>query len=164
MGGARFDDITIEAATREDARALHAMIRALALAHSRPKSVTSSVDDIARHGFGPSPAFETLIARQGEKPVGFATYFFEFSTWRGCPGVYVQDLYVDENMRGAGLGRRLLASVIARARTRNAGYMRLAVHTANHKAIEFYRRLGFTEPSDRMFVLEGDGFMTMSRE
>ena len=60
-----------------------------------------------------------MIARQDGKPVGLALFFFEFSTWRGRPGVYVQDLYVAADMRGTGLGRRLLEAVAARAaRTR----------------------------------------------
>lgn len=165
MAGDGFsDDVVIVPATRDDAPALHAMLRALASAHHSPEGVKGSVDDIARYGFGPTPAFEALIARRNEKPVGFATYFYEFSTWRGRPGVYVQDLYVEESLRGGGLGRRLLAAVIARARTRDARYMRLAVHGANDMALEFYRRLGFAEPNEHIFVLEGDGFMAMSRE
>jgi GNAT superfamily N-acetyltransferase len=164
VGEALSDSIVIASATREDAPELHAMLYALAVAHNRPESVKSTVDDIARYGFGPSPAFETFIARQGEKAVGFATYFYEFSTWRGCPGVYVQDLFVEQHLRGAGIGRRLLAAVSERARRRDACYMRLAVHAANERAIEFYRRLGFAEPNDHMFVLEGDSFPAMGRE
>ena len=158
------ESIVIAPASREDAPVLHAMIRALASAHNWPEGIKSTADDIARYGFGPSPGFETLIARKGEKAVGFATYFYEFSTWRGRPGVYVQDLYVEEGLRGSGVGRRFLEEIIARARMRDAGYIRLAVHSANTRAIEFYRHLGFDEPKDHMFVLEGDGFAAMDRE
>jgi GNAT superfamily N-acetyltransferase len=163
-GEAHSSNITIAPATREDAPALHAMLRALADAHHWPEGVKSKVEDIARYGFGPSPAFESLIARKDERPVGFTTFFYEFSTWRGRRGVYVQDLYVEESLRGAGIGRRLLAAVIARARLNDARYMRLAVHTANNGAMDFYRRLGFAEPNDCLFVLEGDGFAAMGHE
>src|ERR1700742_4784131 len=111
MQGVQSGDIVIGGATRDDAPAIHALLRALAVALRRPHDVQSTPDDIARYGFGPNPAFETVIARRGGEAVGLVLYFYEFSTWRGCPGVYIQDLYVDASLRGSGLGRKLLAAV-----------------------------------------------------
>ncbi len=107
------DGIVIARATREDAPAIHLLLRALSRALDRPHDVRSTPDDIARYGFGPSPVFETVMARRAGTPVGLALFFYEFSTWRGCPGVYIQDLYVDDTLRGSGLGRKLLAAVAA---------------------------------------------------
>ena len=163
MAGNAHCDIVISPATREDAPTLHLMLRRLATAHHHPDAIKSTVDDILRHGFGASPDFEALIARKGGNAVGFAAFFYEFSTWRGCRGVYLQDLYVDESLRGAAIGRRLLEAVIAKARTHDARYMRLAVHAANKDAMRFYRRLAFVEPEDRMFVLEGPDVAAVGR-
>ena len=82
---------------REDAPAIHELLRKLSVALNRPHDVKSTPDDIARYGFGPNPTFETILARRGGKAVGLVLYFYEFSTWRGCPGVYIQDLYVDDD-------------------------------------------------------------------
>lgn len=156
------DEIDIAPAARDDAPAIHSLLRALAVALNRPHDVKSTPDDIARYGFGPSPAFETVLARRGGKPVGLVLYFYEFSTWRGCPGVYIQDLFVDDELRGSGLGRRLLACVAARAAARQATYMRLSVDVGNDEGLGFYGRLGFTAPNEQTLVLEGDRFSVLT--
>lgn len=157
------DDIEIVSATHEDAPAIHTLLRALAVALNRPHDVKSTPDDIARYGFGPSPAFETMLARRNSKPVGLVLFFYEFSTWRGYPGVYIQDLYVDDDLRGSGLGRRLLAAVAARAAAQQATYMRLSVDIGNDEGLGFYGRLGFTAPNEQTLVLEGGNFAELAR-
>ena len=163
MGGnPKADGIVIARATREDAPAIHTLLRALSRALDRPHDVRSTPDDIARYGFGPSPVFETVMARRGGEPVGLALFFYEFSTWRGCPGVYIQDLYVDDDLRGSGLGRRLLAAVAAHATEREAAYMRLSVDVGNDDGLGFYGRLGFTAPNEQTLVLEGALFLALA--
>jgi ribosomal protein S18 acetylase RimI-like enzyme len=157
--------ITIETARHEDVAAIHAMLRALAVSLGQEGDIRSTPEDIARYGFGGSmPAFETMIARQDGMPVGLALFFFEFSTWRGRPGVYVQDLYVAAEMRGTGLGRRLLAAVAERAAQRNVTYMRLSVHAENEDGAGFYERLGFHAPAEQILVLEGGAFRDLQSE
>lgn len=163
MAGAQSkDDIVIAAATRRDAPAIHTLLCALSVALNRPHDVKSTPDDIARYGFGPSPVFETILARRGGAAVGLVLYFYEFSTWRGCPGVYIQDLYVDGDLRGSGLGRRLLAAVAARAAEHEARYMRLSVDIGNDGGLGFYGRLGFTAPNEQTLVLEGEHFSKLA--
>jgi len=154
--------IEIGGATREDAAAIHVLLRALAQALDRPHDVKSTPDDIARYGFGPKPAFETMLARQKDEAVGLVLYFYEFSTWRGCPGVYIQDLYVKDELRGTGLGRRLLAAVARRAAGQQARYMRLSVDVGNDEGLGFYGRLGFTAPNEQTLVLEGEQFASLA--
>lgn len=153
--------ITVELATRADVPAIHQMLKALSSTLDKEDAIESSPEDLARYGFGDHPAFETMIAKQDGKPVGLALFFFEFSTWRGRPGVYVQDLYVAAEMRGTGLGRRLLQEVAARAAARGAVYMRLSIHAGNDEGAGFYERLGFEAPDEQTLVLEGDGFAAM---
>src|SRR6185437_11121327 len=155
-GGQSTYDIIVANALREDAPAIHELLRKLSVALNRPHDVKSTPDDIARYGFGPNPTFETILARRGDEAVGLVLYFYEFSTWRGCPGVYIQDLYVDDTLRGSGLGRRLLASVAARAFEREARYMRLSVDIGNDDGLVFYQRLGFDAPHEQTMVLDGD--------
>lgn len=162
-GAQSANDIVIGGAARADAPAIHAMLRALAVALDRPHDVQSTPEDIARYGFGPFPAFETMIARQGGKAVGLVLFFYEFSTWRGCPGVYIQDLYVEGTLRGTGLGRKLLAAVAARAAEKEARYMRLSVDVGNDEGLGFYGRLGFSAPHEQTLVLEGAQFEALAR-
>lgn len=163
MSGAQSrDGITIAGATAEDAPAIHALLRALAQALDRPHDVKSTPDDIARYGFGPAPAFETMLARRGKEAVGLVLFFYEFSTWRGCPGVYIQDLYVDASLRGSGLGRKLLAAVAGHAFARQARYMRLSVDVGNDEGLGFYGKLGFTAPNEQTLVLEGGEFSALA--
>lgn len=165
MAGAQStDEIIIANALREDAPAIHDLLRKLSVALDRPHDVKSTPEDIARYGFGPNPTFETILARRGGKAVGLVLFFYEFSTWRGCPGVYIQDLYVDDTLHGSGLGRRLLAAVAARASEHEARYMRLSLDVGNDKGLGFYERLGFDAPSEQMMVLDGDHFKRLAKK
>ncbi|HEY1962311.1 MAG TPA: GNAT family N-acetyltransferase [Rhizomicrobium sp.] len=145
-------------ATRDDVSAIWQMLRALGAALNRADGVRSTAEDIARYGFGPSPAFEAVIARHARTPVGLAIYFFEFSTWRGARGVYLQDLYVAEEMRGLGIGHRLLSAVAGQARLRDALYMRLSIHAGNADGLRFYERLGFVSQDEHVLVGEGQSY------
>ncbi|NJM35835.1 MAG: GNAT family N-acetyltransferase [Rhodomicrobium sp.] len=153
------DQATIRKATRQDATAIHRMVLELARATGKLSDVSSAAEDIAREGFGGNPAFEALLAVDGDEAVGLALFFPEFSTWRGERGIYLQDLYVDDRRRASGLGRRLVGAVAHRAAAQGASYLRLSVDAANEGAAAFYGRLGFVEArEDRMFMLKGAAF------
>jgi len=144
--------ITIRRAVREDAALVHRLLKDLAITLGKGEAITSTVDDIERFGFGDDPRFEALLAFEGEQAVGLALYFFEFSTWRGRPGVYVQDMYVAPQMRGRGLGRELMEAVVRRSRERGGRYVKLSVYDANEQAIGFYRALGFATCDDEQVL------------
>lgn len=135
--------ITIRQAVVEDAALVHGLLKNLAITLGKGEVMTSTAADIERFGFGEEPRFEALLAFEGDKAVGLAVYFFEFSTWRGRPGVYVQDMYVAPQARGRGLGRDLMEAVMRRSRERGGSYVKLAVYDGNEQAIGFYRSLGF---------------------
>ncbi len=131
------------------------MLRGLAAYLGETDVAGTSEEAVLRHGFGERPLFRVVIA-EDRGPVGMALFFPHFSTWLGRPGVYVQDLFVDEAARGTGLGRRLLAEVARVAGAEwGAAYMGLSVARANEAARGFYARLGFTalegEVSLRLF-------------
>src|SRR3990170_6723153 len=105
----RESDIRIRLATAADAVAIHRMIVELARATDRRQKVTSQPEHFLSHGGGERPAFEAYIAERAGKALGLCLFFYSFSSWRGELGVYVQDLYVSEEVRGCGLGRRLIA-------------------------------------------------------
>ncbi len=135
--------ITIRRAVRADAALVHRLLVDLAVTLGKGEVITSTAADIERFGFGEDPRFEALLAFDGDEAVGLAVYFFEFSTWRGQPGVYVQDMYVAPRMRGRGLGRMLMEAVVQRSRERDGRYVKLSVYNGNAQAIRFYRQLGF---------------------
>jgi len=138
----------IRLATEEDVGKLHAMVVGLAKATGLREKVTSKPEDFRRFGSRGQPAFQALIAELDGEPVGLSLFFYSFSSWRGELGVYVQDLYVSEKLRGSGLGRRLIAETARHARKRGATYLRLSVGKANTAAQAFYRSIGLALSED----------------
>ena len=144
------DAIEIRAARREDAAVVHRLLLGLASALGKPEGIRSSVADIERFGFGERPRFEAVLAFDKSEAVGLAVYFYEFSTWRGQPGVYVQDLYVAPSARGQGLGRELIQAVRQRAAEQGARYVKLTVYDRNPEALAFYHGIGFESCEDEL--------------
>jgi GNAT superfamily N-acetyltransferase len=97
---------------------------------------------IRRHGFGPRRYFETLICRRGRAPIGFALYFFTYSTFLARPTLYLEDLFVLPEERGNGAGRALLRELARIAKRRGCGRMEWTVLDWNTPSIRFYRKLG----------------------
>ncbi len=154
--------IEITQAERGDAELIQQMLAGMAHDLGQRAEYRGSADAIRTYGFGEDPAFHVLIARAGDMPLGMILFFYEFSTWRGRPGLYVQDIYVDAEARGLGLGRKLIAAAAAEAKKRGAVYMRLSVHADNAGGTGFYDQLGFRHAShEKMMVLEGDAFETI---
>jgi GNAT superfamily N-acetyltransferase len=138
--------ITIRPATLrtegpDDAEALLALIKGLALYEHEPDAVKATAGDLRRHGTGPAKRFEAIIAELDGRPAGFALYFHNYSTWTGKPGIYLEDLFVEESARGHGLGRRLMSRVARIARERDCERLDLWVLHWN-KTRDFYHRLG----------------------
>lgn len=157
--------IVIRAATADDAENLHAMLLELARATGLREKIRSKPDDFRKLGFRERPAFQALIAEWDGKPVGLSLFFYNFSSWRGELGVYVQDLYVAAEARGTGLGRRLLVDTVKLGRTQGATHLRLSVDRANEDAQRFYRKLGLkVSGSELIFQATGAAFQRLAGE
>ena len=135
-------DVHVRFARPDDAATIVRFVRALAaFEHEPPETVRLTEADVLRDGFGPQPRFETLIAELRGVPAGFALFSPNYSTWEGRPGLYLEDLFVDEQMRGSGVGRALMAACARVAADRGWRRLELAVLDWN-PAREFYSGLG----------------------
>jgi GNAT superfamily N-acetyltransferase len=104
--------------------------------------VLATEADLLRHGFGPAPKFRCLIAEWESKPAGFALFHYNFSTWRGQPGLYLEDLFVFPEMRGKGIGKALLQRLAQVAVEEQCYGLRWMVLEGNDPAFKFYESLG----------------------
>jgi len=139
-------ELSIRAAERSDLSLILSLIRELAEYEREPDAVEATVEGLERHlfgeGYGRGPAAECVIGEIDGHSQGFALYFVNFSTWRGRPGLYLEDLFVRPAARGRGLGRALFLHLAALAVERGFGRMEWAVLDWNTPAIDFYRALG----------------------
>ena len=132
----------VRAARAGDVPAIYRLIRALAEYERSLPSVTGSEDDLRQALFGAHPAVFGHGAEHEGRVVGFALWFLNYSTWTGQHGIYLEDLFVDESMRGGGYGKALLTELARTCVER--GYQRLewSVLKWNEPSIGFYRALG----------------------
>ena len=135
-------DLQIRPARVEDVPIILQLIRDLATYERAPDEVVATEEQLIEVLFGERPVAEVLLAFEGESPVGFAVYFYSFSTWLARPGLYLEDLFVKPEKRGKGYGRALLVELAKIARDRGCGRMEWAVLNWNESAIKFYRTLG----------------------
>ena len=157
-------EIALRFATAEDAGILLGLVRELAIFEQAPDAVLASEEDFRRHGFGPAPHFEALLAFVGERPAGFALFFPNFSTWLGKPGLYLEDIFVSEWARKLGVGRRLIARLAAIAVERGWGRIDFWVLHWN-PARGFYHRLGFRHMEEWLpYRAEGDALLALARQ
>jgi GNAT superfamily N-acetyltransferase len=133
--------LKIRPAAIADASLLRRLIGELAAFEKEPQAVKTTQADIVRDGFGPNSEFRALIAEWDAKPIGFALFFPYYSTWRGR-GLYLEDLYIEPEFRGRGIGQALLARVAKIAQQEGRKFMKWAVLGWNQNAIEMYTRLG----------------------
>ena len=133
---------TIRTATAADVAQILNFIRALAVYEREPDAVTATEAGLLRDGFGPSPFYFCLIAEHDGHAARFALYFFNYSTWMGRPGLYLEDLFVHPEFRGLGIGKDLLKKVAAIAVENNCPRLQWEVLDWNTPAIEFYKAMG----------------------
>jgi len=145
------ENFQIRPARVQDVPIILDLIRDLATYERAPDEVTATEEQLVDVLFGERPAAEVLVAFEGESPVGFAVYFYNFSTWLGRPGLYLEDLFVKPENRGKGYGRALLIELAKIARDRGCGRMEWAVLNWNEPAIKFYRSLD-AKPMDEWTV------------
>ena len=156
--------LRIRAGEPTDVPLIAELIRALAQYERLEREVTMTEEKLDRALFGPRPYAETLIAEDGAgKAVGFALFFHNFSTFLAQPGIYLEDLFVLPEHRGAGIGRALLERLAQIAVERGCGRMEWAVLDWNESAIKFYERLGARPNSDwTIYRLTGESLRAVA--
>jgi GNAT superfamily N-acetyltransferase len=132
----------IRPAEATDVPVILRLIHGLAEYERAPEAVTATEADLLRDGFGERPMFYVVLAEWDGAPVGFAFYFFNYSTWQGRPGLYLEDLFVDPAYRGWGIGKALLVHLARIAVTRGCGRYQWQVLDWNEPAIRFYEAMG----------------------
>jgi GNAT superfamily N-acetyltransferase len=144
--------LNLRPATPADVPQILDFIRDLATYEREPDAVLATEADLLRDGFGPDKRFDCIIAElaDGETTIaaGFALYFYNYSTWRGHAGIYLEDLYVDPKHRGKGVGKALLTRVAAIAVAEGCPRFEWSVLDWNTPSIDFYEQLGAVMKSE----------------
>lgn len=148
--------ITIRTASRADVPLILDLIRELADYERAPHEAIATSDDLLRDGFSDQPKFRVVVAEWNGNVAGFALFFNNYSTWRGRPGIYLEDLFVRPEFRRRGVGRALLVHLAQVAVREGCARFEWAVLNWNTPAIDFYRSLG-AEPLDEWTTLRVTG-------
>jgi GNAT superfamily N-acetyltransferase len=135
-------ELEIQAATEDDVPLILSLIKELAGYERLSHEVVATEETLRDSLFGQRRVAETLLAYLGDDPAGFALFFHTFSTFLGRPGIYLEDLYVRPEYRGAGVGRALLVHLAGLARDRDCGRLEWSVLDWNEPAIGFYESIG----------------------
>ena len=134
--------LNLRNATIEDVDLILFFIKELAIYEKEPDAAVATRESIIRDGFSDKPYFHVVIAEYENKPAGFAFYFFNYSTWLGKPGLYLEDLFVLPNFRKLGIGKALLVELAKIAVEKECGRFQWQVLDWNKSAIDFYESLG----------------------
>ncbi|MBK9001296.1 MAG: GNAT family N-acetyltransferase [Myxococcales bacterium] len=149
--------LRIRTALPADASLVLGFIRELAEYEREPLAVEATAETLRAQLSSAAPPFECLIAELDGSACGFALFFQSYSTWRGRPGLYLEDLFVSESQRGRGVGKALLSRVARIAVERGCARLEWAVLDWNQPAIDFYRALGAVPMAEwTVFRLTGD--------
>ena len=135
-------DIVIRDAIAGDELVVLGFIRALAEYERLHDEVVATPADLRRELFGPSPKVFCQIAEAEGAALGFALWYYTFSTFQGRHGIWLEDLFVDPAQRGQGIGKALLKNLAARCAREDLGRLEWAVLDWNQPSIDFYRAQG----------------------
>ncbi len=154
----------VRPATPDDAATIVRLVQSLAVFEKEPvETVQLTEADVLRDSFGDSPLFETLLAELDGTAVGFALFFHNYSTWKGRPGLHLEDLYIEEYARGNGLGMDLMRELARIAEERGCARFELSVLDWNPTR-EFYHRIGFENMEEWLsYRLDEPGIAKLAR-
>ena len=138
----------IKAATESDVPIILSFVKKLARYERLSQEVVATEELLQETLFDKRRTAEVAIGYLETKPVGFVLFFHNYSTFLGKPGLYVEDLFVDEDYRRRGYGRALLLHVARLAKERRCGRLEWSVLDWNQPAIDFYKKLGASPMSD----------------
>lgn len=154
----------LRAAGPDDAAVIHRLIVDLATYEREPNAVLVTPAELREQLAAARPPFECLLAELDGVAVGFALYFHNYSTWRGRPGLYLEDLFVEPACRGRGIGKQLLVRLAQIAVERRCARFEWAVLDWNEPAIGFYRSLGARPLAEwTIFRLSDEPLLALAR-
>ena len=155
--------ISIAPATPEDVPQIWQFVVELAIYEREPEAVIATKEDFHRVLFCESPRAYAVMCRDGDIPVGFALYFYNFSTWLGRHGLYLEDLYVTPEHRGKGAGKALLQHLAGIAVAEGCGRFEWSVLDWNQPAIDFYESVGAKPQSEWVgYRLTGEALQALA--
>jgi GNAT superfamily N-acetyltransferase len=156
---------SIRAAEPRDAREILRLIRELADYEKLSDMAVGTAEQLERSLFGARPACEALVAEREGRAVGFALFFTTFSTFLCKPGIYLEDLFVEPEQRGHGIGKALLRHLAQLAVERGCGRLEWRVLDWNEPSIRFYESLGAKlMPEWELVRMTADDFAKLARQ
>jgi len=144
-------NLVLRLATESDCGLILKFIRDLAVYEKLDHTVIATEEAVRATLFGPRAYAEVILAEWDDRPAGFALFFHNYSTFLAKPGVYLEDLFVEPELRGKGIGKALLRKLASIAVERNCGRMEWAVLDWNEPSIKFYQSLG-AKPMDDWII------------
>jgi GNAT superfamily N-acetyltransferase len=149
-------ELQIQQATEADIPLILSFIHKIAAYEKLSREVVATEETLRSSLSGPRPAAEVLLAYWEGKPAGYAVFLHNFSTFLGRAGIYLEDLFVEPELRGKGIGKALLASVAKEAQNRDCERLEWTVLDWNKPAIDFYLSLG-ARPKDEWTIFRMTG-------
>ena len=161
--------LNLRPATPADVPQILQFIRDLAKYEREPNAVYATEADLLRDGFSEPRRFHCIVAELQQAchyiPAGFALYFYNYSTWRGHAGIYLEDLYVSPEHRGKGIGKALLTRVAAIAVAEGCPRFEWSVLDWNTPSIDFYHQLGAVMKSEwKGMQVSGDALVALAAQ
>ena len=149
-------NLVIKRATSNDSAVLLSLIHELASYEKASNRVDVTLEKLNTCLFTAQPYAYALLASLNDAPVGYAIYFYNYSSYLGKPGIYLEDLYVKPNLRGKNLGKKILAHLAQHAKEKDCAFISWSVLDWNTSAIEFYNRIGGKPADCTPYKLSGD--------
>lgn len=159
------NNLIIKPTTVKDVPLIISFIKELAEYEKLPHEVVATEEVLAETLFGPKPAAEVVIGYYDDQPIGFAIFFYNFSSFLGRSGIYLEDLYVKPEARSKGFGEKLLVYLAKRAKEKKCGRIEWSVLDWNERAIQFYKSIGAKAMDEwTVFRLTGEALDSLAKD
>ena len=161
----KIDGFTIRQAVESDVPLILSFVKELADYEKLSHEVLATEEDFRQYLFGEKQFAEVVIGEYHSVPVGYALYFYNFSTFNGKPGIYLEDIYITSRERGKGFGKVILSYLARLAVDQKFGRYEWAVLDWNEPSINFYESLGATLMKEWIITrVKGDNLLKLASE
>jgi len=155
--------ITIRNAVISDAKIIYDFIMELAIYEKEPDAVVTSVEETREKIFNENSSVKALICEENGKAIGMAIYFYNYSTWLGKYGIYLEDLYVTQSKRGIGAGKLMLKHIAKKALEEDCGRFEWSCLDWNKPSRDFYESIGAKSQEEWIgYRLEGESLINFA--